>query len=338
MPNEKAEKNGMGERHMTETVNLSFSYKVKEELSLHFGNARHCHIAELAAFVNLCGEIGQFQDGFCIKIRTENLLVAKKCFTLLKNTFNIRVDISVRTGSKKRRSYLLLVRSAQDAERILMATGVLHMVDGEKLLQNRMYATVIGSICCKRAYVRGAFIAVGSVNNPEKNYHLEFVLDTLAQAEDLRGLINSFSLDAKTVVRKEHFVVYLKEGEQIVDLLNVMEAHVALMELENVRIVKEMRNDINRKVNCETANLNKVVGAAVKQLEDILYIQNTVGLDQLPQPLQEVAEIRLRYPDQSLKELGKYLTEPVGKSGVNHRLRKISGIAEMLREGKGEAE
>lgn len=110
MPNEKAEKNGMGERHMTETVNLSFSYKVKEELSLHFGNARHCHIAELAAFVNLCGEIGQFQDGFCIKIRTENLLVAKKCFTLLKNTFNIRVDISVRTGSKKRRSYLLLVR------------------------------------------------------------------------------------------------------------------------------------------------------------------------------------------------------------------------------------
>ena len=132
--------------------------------------------------------------------------------------------------------------------------------------------------------------------------------------------------------------IYLKEGEQIVDLLNVMGAHVALMELENVRIVKEMRNDINRKVNCETANLNKVVGAAVKQLEDISYIQQTIGLHKLSPQLQELAEVRLQYPDKSLKELGMLLSEPVGKSGVNHRLRKISGIAETLREGKGEAE
>ena len=154
-------------------------------------------------------------------------------------------------------------------------------------------------------------------------------------AEQLRELINAFGLDAKVVERKEHYIVYLKEGEQIVDLLNIMEAPLALMDLENVRIVKEMRNDINRKVNCETANLNKVVGAAVKQLEDINYIEETIGLARLPEQLAEVARVRLEYPDRSLKELGSFLMTPVGKSGVNHRLRKISSIAEALREGKG---
>ena len=167
---------------------------------------------------------------------------------------------------------------------------------------------------------------------------MEFVLVDKFAAEQLRELINSFELDAKVVERKEHYVVYLKEGEQIVDLLNVMEAPLALMDLENVRIVKEMRNDINRKVNCETANLNKVVGAAVKQLEDIEYIEETIGLSRLPEQLEEIARLRLEYPDKSLKELGSFLSTPVGKSGVNHRLRKISNIAEALREGKGEVE
>ena len=193
-------------------------------------------------------------------------------------------------------------------------------------------------ICCRRAYIRGAFISVGSVNDPEKNYHMEFVLANASSAEQLKDLINSFGLDAKVVERKEHFVVYLKEGEQIVDLLNIMEAPLALMDLENVRIMKEMRNDINRKVNCETANLNKVVGAAVKQLEDIEYIEEKIGLSSLPEQLEEIARLRLEYPDKSLKELGSFLSTPVGKSGVNHRLRKISNIAEALREGKGEVE
>mgnify|MGYP003390232251 FL=1 len=167
---------------------------------------------------------------------------------------------------------------------------------------------------------------------------MEFVLADEFSAEQLKELINSFGLDAKVVERKEHFVVYLKEGEQIVDLLNIMEAPLALMDLENVRIMKEMRNDINRKVNCETANLNKVVGAAVKQLEDIEYIEEKIGLSSLPEQLEEIARLRLEYPDKSLKELGSFLSAPVGKSGVNHRLRKISNIAETLREGKGEVE
>ena len=131
-------------------------------------------------------------------------------------------------------------------------------------------------------------------------------------------------------------MVYLKEGSQIVDLLNVMEAPVALMEMENIRILKEMRNSVNRKVNCETANINKTVSAAMKQVNDIRYIQDTIGLKELPEGLQEIAELRLEYPNETLKELGDLLQVPLGKSGVNHRLRKLSEIAEHLKEHREE--
>lgn len=317
---------------------MSFSSKVKGELSLHFGNGRHCEIAEAAAFVNICGQIGGFGSHFCLKIQSENFLAIKKCFTLCRNTFNIKPDLSIKSSGKKRgtRVYTLLVRQHQQAEPILRATGLLHAENAQDCIERRIYPPVVSSICCRRAFIRGAFIAAGSVSDPEKNYHLEFVLGERSMAEQLRELINSFELDAKMVERKEHFVVYLKEGEQIVDLLNVMGAPLALMDLENVRIVKEVRNDVNRRVNCETANLNKVVGAAVKQLEDIAYIEKTIGLSNLPEQLEEMARIRLEYPDKSLKELGSYFMTPVGKSGVNHRLRKISSIAETLREDRGE--
>ena len=316
---------------------MSFSSKVKGELSLHLGNGRHCEIAETAAIVNICGHTAVFGEHFCLKIQTENFHVAKKCFTLLKNTFNMIAEVSVRSSGRKH-VYTVLVRDFSKAEAILKATGLLYSEDGKMQLKKRIYSPVVSSICCRRAYIRGAFLSVGSVNDPEKNYHMEFVLADEFSAEQLKELINSFGLDAKVVERKEHFVVYLKEGEQIVDLLNIMEAPLALMDLENVRIMKEMRNDINRKVNCETANLNKVVGAAVKQLEDIEYIEEKIGLSSLPEQLEESARLRLEYPDKSLKELGSFLSTPVGKSGVNHRLRKISNIAEALREGKGEVE
>lgn len=317
---------------------MSFSSKVKEELSEHFGNGRHCDIAELAALVNICGQILFLGEHFCLKIQTENYLVAKKCFTLLRNAFNINSDISIKSAGRRRKAktYTLLLKDMTMVERVLRATGLWTAEQGRPAIHGRVYPTVLSGICCRRAYIRGAFIAVGSVNDPEKNYHLEIVLPNETLALQLRDVVNSFELDSKVVERKEHFVLYLKEGEQIVDLLNVMGAHVALMNLENVRIVKEMRNDINRKVNCETANLNKVVNAAVKQLEDINYIQQTIGLEKLPKQLAEVAQLRLEYPDTSLKELGTFLSEPVGKSGINHRLRKICNLAEMLREGKGE--
>jgi DNA-binding protein WhiA len=145
-----------------------------------------------------------------------------------------------------------------------------------------------------------------------------------------------FELEAKIILRKRSHVVYIKEGSQIVDLLNIMEAPISLMEMENVRILKEMRNSVNRQVNCETANLNKTVSAAVKQMEDITYIEQTLGLHNLPENLQEIARVRLAAPNASLKELGDMLSEPLGKSGVNHRLRKLSEIAEELRGSKEE--
>lgn len=174
------------------------------------------------------------------------------------------------------------------------------------------------------------------MSDPEKSYHFEVVCASEARAQQLQTMMDSFGVDAKIVLRKKTYVVYLKEGSQIVDMLNVMEAHVALMELENVRILKEMRNSVNRIVNCETANIHKTVSAAVKQLEDIKYIQDTIGLDELTDGLREMALVRLEHPEATLKELGQLLSSPVGKSGVNHRLRKLSEIADRARENKEE--
>ncbi len=189
---------------------------------------------------------------------------------------------------------------------------------------------LLGRTCCKRAFLRGAFLASGSISDPAKSYHFEIVCQQPEQAELLKELLESFELDAKIVQRKKYHIVYLKEGAQIVDALNVMGAYVSLMNLENVRILKEMRGSVNRIVNCETANINKVVGAACRQVEDIRYIQSRIGLDELPPSLREMALLRLEYPDTSLKDLGELCDPPVGKSGVNHRLRKLGELAKKL--------
>ena len=186
--------------------------------------------------------------------------------------------------------------------------------------------------CCKRAFIRGAFLAAGSISDPEKFYHFEIACATEAKAKQIQGLILSMGIEAKIVLRKKYFVVYIKEGSQIVDILNVMEAPVALMELENIRILKEMRGNVNRQVNCETANINKTVSAAVKQIEDIEFIRDTVGFESLPDGLAQIAKARLLKPEATLKELGEDLEPPVGKSGVNHRLRKLGEMAEKLRD------
>ncbi len=317
---------------------MSFSYNVKSELSHHFGNARHCNIAELAAVLNMCGHIAYNREKICVKIQTENPVAARKYFTLLKKTFNIDSEVLIRRNSqlKKNRVYMLFINNDNQARKMLQACGILYSENGRDTVRRRIDELVVNSVCCKRAYIRGAFLASGSISDPEKMYHLEFACLDKPYSENLRDLINSFGLDAKIVQRKEHFVVYLKEGEQIVDLLNIMEAHKALMDLENIRILKDMRNNVNRKVNCETANLNKTVNAAVKQIEDIELILKKMELSQLPQSLSDIIGLRLDYPDASLKELGMMLEPPVGKSGVNHRLRKLAEIADSLREGMGE--
>jgi DNA-binding protein WhiA len=325
---------------------MSFSSDVKEELSLQISSARHCRLAELSAILSYEGHIIHSEDGIYLKLQTENLVVARKYFTLIRKTFNINNDISVKTNTNLSKSsiYTLIIRKSEDVTRILQATKhpVNEMnIQSEKAeyYQERIGLAsqlIIQNACCKRAFIRGAFLSSGSMSDPKKSYHLEIVVSDVNKAEQLRDMIQTFSIDAKIVIRKKNYVVYIKEGSQIVDLLNVMEAHIALMNLENVRILKEMRNSINRQVNCEAANINKTVTAASKQMEDILYIRDTVGLGDLADGLEDIARLRIDYPEASLKELGAMLLPPIGKSGVNHRLRKLSMIADQLREHKEE--
>lgn len=316
---------------------MSFSGKVKEELSRQWNTARHCQIAELAALISLCGSI--FTDSYgrySIKVHSENLAVARKCFTLIEKTFNIEADISTRRNILKQSvSYAVIVRRHEDALRILQAAKLTdeHQSGAEKAYS--VNPLVIQQTCCRRSFIRGTFLAAGSMSDPNKSYHFEIVCASEGLAHQIQEIICGFSMDAKIIRRKKSYVVYLKEGSQIVDILNIMEAHISLMELENVRILKEMRNTVNRKVNCETANINKTVSASVKQVEDITYLRDTIGFGKLSEGLEEVALARLTHPDATLKELGELLSPPVGKSGVNHRLRKLSEMAEQARQKQG---
>ena len=318
---------------------MSFSGEVKEELSRQMGGARHCQIAELAAIITMCGSIHiSVRDEYCIRMQTENIWVADKYFLLLKKIFKIKPEVCVRQTSRQYKGliYQIVVADHEETKRILQAVKLLTpeglLADDLPLMHN----VILQKNCCRRAFIRGAFLASGSISDPNRFYHLEIVCDTEYQAEQLRELMHSLKIEAKIVKRKKYFIVYIKEGSQIVDLLGLMDARIALLNLENVRILKEMRGSVNRKVNCETANINKTVNAAVKQIEDIRYIRDTAGFSGLSNGLDEIARLRLQYPEATLKELGLLLNPPVGKSGVNHRLRKLSSIADELRESKEE--
>ena len=235
---------------------MSFSSEVKTELAKHLGKSRHCQIAELAALIAFEGRIPAAES--------ENRLLMQKYQLLLAELFHIEE-----------------IHTEEEARSVFSTVKMYNDATGEAEPEDTVKGLLIQQNCCKRAYIRGAFLAGGSISDPNKSYHFEIVCRSIPQAEQLRDVINSFDMDAKIVARKKYQVVYLKEGSQIVDILNIMEAHVALMNLENVRILKEMRNSVNRKVNCETANISKTVNAAVKQLADIEYIRETAGLSYL---------------------------------------------------------
>lgn len=294
---------------------MSFSGDVKRELGKQYSKGRHCQLAELAAILEM---VGRVQEKPCIlEITSDNMVVLEKYAVLMRQLFEVDITKPLEGN---------IVEKILTTLKFFKEDGLALPLD-----EQRVDGLLVQNVCCKRAFIRGAFLASGSMSDPNKSYHFEIVCRTMEQAEQLQQLMNGFETEAKIVERKGHYVVYLKEGSQIVDMLNVMEAYISLMNLENVRILKEMRNSVNRKVNCETANISKTVNAAVKQLEDIELIRSKLGLDQLPQNLREMALIRLEYPEAALKELGNYLTPPVGKSGVNHRLRKLAEIAEELR-------
>ena len=312
---------------------MSFSSDVKAELSRQVSTSRHCQLAELAAIIGFLGKQETDGDGTVrLCLQTENETVIRKCFTLLQKTFNINtVDSQISLGEEKGHTYITLAEGKEETAKILQAIKMNNGCGIREADEKGPNPLVIKNACCKRAYLRGAFLSIGSMSDPEKSYHMEFVCAYEKGAKELKQLIQGFKVEAKIVSRKKYYVVYLKEGTGIVDLLNIMEAHVSLMDFENHRIMKEMRNSINRKVNCETANITKTVNASSRQIEDILLIREHYGFQNLTDSLRETAELRLEYPDATLKELGQILTPPMGKSGMNHRLRKLSEIADNLR-------
>ena len=313
---------------------MSFSSEVKEELSQNMSNAQHCRIAEIAAITSMCGSVAIDVDGqFSVKVRTETGATAKKYKNLLWKSFHMDAEIAVRTNaySKNMQTYTINIKNHCDAIKILQATK---LIDDNGDIEENFSITnnvVIMKDCCKRAFIRGAFMAAGSMSDPNKSYHFEINCSNEKKAEQLICLLKNFNIEAKTVARKGNFVVYIKEGEGIVDVLNVMEAYVSLMKMENIRILKGMSNYYNRQVNCETANIKKTVTTACRQIDDINFIIENKGITYLPDKLQDIAIVRVENPDASLQELGQMLDPPLGKSGVNHRLRKICQIADSLR-------
>lgn len=317
---------------------MSFSSSVKSELcSMPLGDDC-CMKAELAAFLRINGTMlfmGNNEVG--LYFSTESASVARRIFKLLKGRYKVQPEILIRKNRRlnKKNVYMIAVLNPSEARALLEDAHVLY---SDKMGNTNIYAGIYPALveneCCKRAYLRATFLGGGYISDPERNYHLEIVTHDLQYAQSLSNLVGRFGMQVKIMERKGKHVLYFKEGEYIANFLNIIGAHQALLELENIRARKDMRNNINRIVNCETANLSKTVNAAIRQIENIEYIRQSIGLNKLPPQLREIAELRLMYRDASLKELGSMLVPPIGKSGVNHRLRKLDEIADALREKK----
>ena len=294
---------------------MTFSTTVKEELTGVTGNARHCIIAELAAIWHFADKKRNEDGGIYLEFDTPE--AARKVFTLLKKAFNIIVDFSVNDKKRSKGGKYFV--------------GIADKADAAKLERAFDRRKILSMDCCRRAYLRGAFLVAGTVVDPERYYRLEFVLANEKDAGNITDVLDMLGIKAKTVKRGDVQIVYLNEGEQISYLLGLMEANKALLAFENVRVTKEVRGKIQRRVNCETSNLNKTIKASYKQMDDINYIKTTAGFASLPDHLAQMARLRLEYPEASLSELGELTSPKVGRSGVNHRLRKLSEIAESLR-------
>jgi len=309
---------------------MSFAAQTKKELTMIESDGC-CERAELSALIRMNGSVSVSSRKVVLDISTENAAIARRIYTLLKKHFDVHVELLVRKKMRLKKNNVYIVRIPVKVQEILKD---LHIVSEGFLFNPGIDEEMLRKPCCKRSYLRGAFLAGGSVNNPEgSSYHLEISSMYAEHCGALVDLANTFNLNARCIERKKGFVFYIKEGEKIIELLNIIGAHQALFKFEDVRIMRDMRNSVNRIVNCETANLNKTIGAAVRQIDNIKLLQKEVGLESLPEKLREVAEIRLQHPDLNLTEVGELLKVKVSKSGVNHRLRKIDELAEKIRGG-----
>lgn len=314
---------------------MTFSSKVKDELSRTEISDERSAKAEAAAFVRTVGYItikGLNKVEF--EFLTENAAVARRIFKVLKAAHNINAAVSVSKSNrlKKQNNYIIKINEKLTRQ-FLEETRMIE--DNDLNIMNFNYKVpedFIDSDLCKRAYIKGSFMGSGSISNPEKSYHAEFVSNKEAQSKTIQDILKTYGIIGKNIYRKNNYVTYIKESEQISDLLALMGANNAVLYFENIRAVKETRNQINRVINCETANLDKIVDTSMRQINNIKILKKYKVIDQLPESLRELAYLRLKHSNASLKELGQMLNPPLGKSGVNHRLRKIEEIAEDLIE------
>ncbi|MES9682818.1 DNA-binding protein WhiA [Gottfriedia acidiceleris] len=311
---------------------MSFASETKKELTtIEIKDC--CSKSELSSLIRMNGSLSIANRQFIVDVVTENAAIARRIYVLIKRVYDVDVELLVRKKMRLKKNNVYIVRIKEEAKHIL---NDLYITGEGFTFTNEIAKELIAKKCCKRSYLRGAFLAGGSVNNPEtSSYHLEIFSLYKGHTEEICRLMNEFGLNAKTLERRKGYITYLKEAEKITEFLNVVGAHSALLRFEDIRILRDMRNSVNRLVNCETANLNKTISAAFRQIENIRYIQNSVGLDILPPKLREIAELRVAYEDVTLKELGEMVSSgAISKSGINHRLRKIDEIADKLRAGE----
>ncbi|MGI5877500.1 MAG: DNA-binding protein WhiA [Christensenellales bacterium] len=315
----------------------SFSLRAKQEISREpFGNDC-CMLSELAAFVRMAGTLEIASGGaLSLRIDTENAVIAERIFRLIRDQYDVAAQIVLREVRRlgRRTRYTVRVPDSAIARRILGETGVLIQEETGSRFEAGMPADLVRRDCCRRAYLLGAFLAAGSVTNPERGYHAEFVVSNRDVARSLMLMLRAFQLNVKMMSRKRAFVVYLKESEHIVALLSLIGATTALLELENVRVFREIRNEVNRAVNCDTANLRKSDRAAARQIEAIRYIEAAGAFPALSKPLRTVAELRLEHPEATLQDLADMIPG-LTRSGVNHRLRRLCAFAQELQERRG---
>lgn len=310
---------------------MSFSNDAKNEVSKIKLESSKLMLAELSGLIRMCTNIKFNKGGVALDFITENASVARRIFTFLKGySSDVEAYIKKNTQLKKNNNYIISMTDKYSVDDLLYDTDFVH--NSEYLNRNyKIGKKLMGDYESLRAYMRGTFLGAGSVTNPEKGYHLELIANDIEHAEDLKYILNSIGLNAKIAERKTNYIIYLKEAEQISDFMALIGANQSLLKFENVRIVKELRNSVNRLVNCETANLNKTVDAATKQVADIEYLMDKGKFNTLPEDLQEIGLVRLDNHDSSLMEIVDLLNSKYSKSGINYRLKKISNIAAKLR-------
>ncbi len=313
---------------------MDFYARAKDELVRTMPERQCCKAAELCGLVKTDGVARITEGRVSLSIPESSAAVARKILALLKDVTRPEVQVAVAKGGGVPRgnAYIVRLPGHEDAMNLLQRLGLadLHSGGGPE-------SDVLESYCCKRAFIRGAFLGAGYMSQPGKGYHLEIYVESEAFAHFLAELMSEFGVRAGIVERRGRHVVYVKDGDGVVELLRVMEAPNALLEMENDRVLRSIRNDVNRLVNAENANVAKTVDASCRQVQDIQLIDDYIGLRRLPASLRQIAQARLDNPEASLTQLGQMLSPEITKSGVNHRMRRLASLAESLRRKGGHA-